>query len=234
MSDVSDGPFPNVPADRLEAGPWERTERRESVRFRLPALVVREHTLVYEDGAVGDRTGLAPSPRFFFASTLTFDPGLPPLVGPLSVYGTVAQEARRGFRDELASRGVQNLESRGRERFRTNDGARAELFPYRGRVRLPSSGGDAGVTGSSASTDAVDSEGFRDPPDGGRDGHVGDPGIDTALDVAAWLALWVSDGTYRLAGGGYPEQVPADAPGDGAGTAGAFREELFALVRGVQ
>ncbi len=204
MSDPSDGPFPDVPVERLETGPWERTERRESVRFRLPALVVREHTLVYEDGEVGDRTGLDPSPRFFFASTLTFDPGLPPLVGPLSVYGTVSQEARRGFREELTSRGVQSLEGRGRERFRTDAGDRAELFPYRGRVRPPARGGDAGT------------------------------GTDTTLDVAAWLALWISGGTYHLAGGGYPEQVPGGAQGDGDSAAGAFREELLALLREVQ
>jgi hypothetical protein len=133
MADPSDDRFPTVPRRRLEAGGWEQTERREAVRFQLPTLTVREHTFVYEDAALSERTGL--DLRFFFASRLTFDPPLPPFTGPASMASTVSREARRGFADDLRSRGVADLETGRRERFRVSSGDRARLFPYRGRVQ---------------------------------------------------------------------------------------------------
>jgi hypothetical protein len=135
MADPPDDPFPTVPRRRLDAGGWEQTDRREAVRFQLPTLTVREHTLVYEDAALPERTGLDQSLRFFFASRLTFDPPLPPFTGPASMASTVSREARRGFAEELRSRGVADLGTGRRERFRVATGDRARLFPYRGRVQ---------------------------------------------------------------------------------------------------
>lgn len=49
------------------------------------------------------------------------------------------------------------------------------------------------------------------------------------IDVAGHLAVWLSDGDFRLAGGAYPdgglEQISVDAAG--------FRQELLELIRAV-
>jgi hypothetical protein len=146
MADPPDDRFPTVPRRQLDAGSWEQTARREAVRFRLPTLTVREHTLVYEDATLPALTELDRSLRFFFASRLTFDPSLPPLTGPASMYPTVAREARRGFAEDLTDRGVVGLQSGRRERLRVSTGDRARLFPYRGRVRPPGSDEDVEVS----------------------------------------------------------------------------------------
>lgn len=51
----------------------------------------------------------------------------------------------------------------------------------------------------------------------------------TEAGIAAWLAVWVHQGEFRLAGGAYPTN------GLGSVTLGPdrYREELFALIRGV-
>jgi hypothetical protein len=64
------------------------------------------------------------------------------------------------------------------------------------------------------------------------------------LSVDGWLAVWVPDRNFRLAGGAYPTAV-VDTPseGDGDDTAAAvadcldpstFRAELFELIRGTK
>jgi len=57
------------------------------------------------------------------------------------------------------------------------------------------------------------------------------------LAVAGWLALWTTDGAFRVAGGAYPEGLPAAAGALGAGSLGPSacdaRAELFELIRGV-
>jgi len=57
------------------------------------------------------------------------------------------------------------------------------------------------------------------------------------VDVAGWLAVWTVDGAFRVAGGAYPEGLPAVADALGAGalgpTAADCREELLDLIRGV-
>jgi len=63
------------------------------------------------------------------------------------------------------------------------------------------------------------------------------------LDVDGWLAVWIPDGAFRLAGGAYPTAVAdADASvSDGVVDAlearldpQAFRTELFELIRGTR
>lgn len=57
------------------------------------------------------------------------------------------------------------------------------------------------------------------------------------LVVAGWLAVWATGGEFRVAGGAYPEGLPAVADALGAGslgpTAADCRRELFDLIRGV-
>lgn len=57
------------------------------------------------------------------------------------------------------------------------------------------------------------------------------------LAVAGWLAEWATGGEFRVAGGAYPEGLPAVADTLGADalgpTAADCRDELFELIRGV-
>ena len=183
---------PVVPEERLRAEGWERTEDVTRER-RFGTGVATEHTVVYTDADLRERveaaTGDDGAWRFFFASSLVFDPPLPPVTGTASVRPTVAREAREAFESDLRERGVRRLSRRRRERARVDSGDRASLYPYRGTL-------------------------------------VGDG----ELDVAAWLAVWTADGDFRLAGGGYPERLPAGVAGDPT----AYRETLLELVRAVE
>lgn len=192
-SDDAD-PYPAVPADRLDG--WTLVDRSSATRFELPTMVVREHTLVYEDEPlreqVREATDVDRTWRFFFASALTFRPPLPPVTGAASMYPTVATESRRGFASDLRERGVRDVERSRTERTRSATGDRVQLTAYRGRV----------------------------PVETGR-----------PVDVAGWLGVWITDGQFRLAGGGYPE-AGLDAPGVESGA--TYRDDLLTLIREVR
>jgi hypothetical protein len=71
--------------------------------------------------------------RFFAATRLAFDPGLPPGTLPSSVLPSVRQQARQQFKRRLRERGVGRV-SRGRsERVRV-DGSRVRVRSYTGTV----------------------------------------------------------------------------------------------------
>lgn len=191
MSDDSATARPVVAVGRLPGENWTLSE--ESTRDRrFGTTRAVERTVVYVDENLGRRvaatTGDDRPWRFFFASTLAFDPPLPPITGTASTFPTVAREARSAFEDDLRERGLSDLTRRRRERIRVASGNRASLYPYRGRLR------------------------------------------DADVDVAAFLTVWTVGREFRLAGGGYPEQLPGGldaAPSD-------YRDELFDLVRAVE
>jgi hypothetical protein len=101
---------------------------------------VREHTRLYADTDLAERTRAAGGPgdplRFFFAAGLSFHPPLAPVVGVASALPTVAREARRAFAEDLRARGVADVERTNRERARTETGDRVRLTGYRGTVRI--------------------------------------------------------------------------------------------------
>jgi hypothetical protein len=121
---------------------WEVTEERVETLFELPTMSVRGATRRCEDRATRATLAAATDPpydeplRFFAATRLAFDPGLPPGTLPASILPSVRQQARRSFKQRLRDRGVSRL-SRGRsERLRV-DGSRVRARSYTGTVDTP-------------------------------------------------------------------------------------------------
>jgi hypothetical protein len=209
MSDeTTRGEMPTV-AESLVADGWALSEQTSETVFKLSAASITGHTRVYEDERLRtvvreatdgelDRTW-----RFFFAMRLSFSPSLPPGVGPMAVFGTVASEADKTFVSDLQERGFRDVSKSRRERIRVDSSDRARLRTYSATV-------DVDIPG----------EGVR------------------PLDTAGFMAVWTTDGSFRLAGGAYPrtpldefldvedERLATDPQG--------FREELLDLIRGVQ
>jgi hypothetical protein len=135
-----DGRLPTVPDDRVRAAGFAPVETRHRTRFELPTATIREHTRLYADTALHGRTVAAGGPdeplRFFFASALSFDPPLAPVVGVASMRPTVAREARRSFAADLRDRGVTGVERARAERFRTDADDRVRATGYRGTVAV--------------------------------------------------------------------------------------------------
>ncbi|WP_246987234.1 hypothetical protein [Halorientalis marina] len=126
------GRFPAVPDGRLDG--WTRTDAFSETVFELSAVSVEGHTVIYEDDrlrtAVREATGVDRMWRFFFATRLEFSPPLPPGVGPMAVFSTVASQADDRFVDILAERGFRSVSRGRRERVRVETGGRARLRKY--------------------------------------------------------------------------------------------------------
>lgn len=121
---------------------WELTEEAVETLFELPTMSVRGATRRYEDRATGADLAAATDPhyeetlRFFAATRLAFEPGLPLGTLPASVLPSVRQQARQSFKRRLRDRGVSRV-SRGRsERLRV-DGSRVRARSYTGTVDTP-------------------------------------------------------------------------------------------------
>lgn len=134
MADDRGREMPTVPTSRLDG--WMRTDASSETVFRLPTAKVVGHTLVYEDSdlrtAVREATDGAVDRmwRFFFATRLAFSPPLPPAIGPMAVFSTVASEADDEFQHILTERGFRSVSKGRRERIRTESGDRARLRRY--------------------------------------------------------------------------------------------------------
>jgi len=148
---MSDGRLPAVPDSRLDG--WTRTEAYSETVFELSAVSVDGHTVLYEDDrlrtAVREATGVDRMWRFFFATRLEFSPSLPPGVGPMAVFSTVASQSDDRFVDILDDRGFRSVSRGRRERVRVETGDRARLRRYNAaltvetdddRIDLPTAG----------------------------------------------------------------------------------------------
>lgn len=246
-------PYPTVPEDDLAAGGWTLVDRTEETLFRTPTAAVEGHTLLYEDARLraalaeagvgrspagddadgegtgeadeggatdGDgsgvslagRTGDGTGPwRFLFATALSFRPPLAPGIGPATVRPTVLAEARNSFARDLRSRGFEAVDRGRSERMRTRAGDRARLTKFTARL------------------DAARLD---------RDG-AGETATDP-LRIEAWLAVWSTGGSFRIAGGAYPvsglDSLLAGLPADERPPTDprAYRSELLDLVRAVE
>jgi len=205
--DTAGADLPQVPAALLEG--WAETDRTSETVFELATASITGHTVVYEDtdlrATVRDATDgdYDRMWRFFFATRLTFSPSLPPGVGPMAVFSTVASRASDQFADDLRERGFRDIAQGHRERVRVETGDRARLRTYNATLDI----------------EAPDAE-----------------TID--LDVAGFLAVWTTNGQFRLAGGAYPSTPIEDVLGVEADSVdtdpGQFREDLLALIRHVR
>ena len=147
MSGTTDG-YPSVPHERLESSGWNLHSKTTETVFRIPTATVTGNALVYGDAelqaamaAAGVEGLLASSGngdghlvdtddslwRFFFATALSFQPSLPPVVGAVSIRPMVAREARQSFIDDLEARGFERVEDGASQRLRTESGDRARL-----------------------------------------------------------------------------------------------------------
>lgn len=137
---ADDDRLPTVPDELVRAAGFEPVETSHRTRFQLPTATIRDHTRLYADTALHERTRAVGGPedplRFFFAAALSFDPPLAPVVGTASMRPTVAREARRSFAGDLRDRGVEGVERARTERLRTESGDRVRVTGYRGTVRV--------------------------------------------------------------------------------------------------
>ena len=158
---------PVVPADRLDD--WHRVEHATERPFAAGPVSVAATTVRYE------RPAEQPPAPFFFASRLAIRPETSP---NRALTRLVERRARAGFRDRLADRDIEGVESHGERRIGIKDPAasRATLVTYRGQAVIEPVEDAPSETGTST------------------------PG---RVPVEALLAVWTAD-DYLLAGGGYP------------------------------
>ncbi|OYR56237.1 hypothetical protein [Halorubrum halodurans] len=118
---------PVVPAERLDG--WRRVDETTDRPFAAGPVSVTASTVRYERD---DRREPRP---FFFASRLRIRPETPPNA---ALTRLVENRARTGFRDRLAERDVEAVESRGERTIAVDDpdAGKATLVTLRGRCAL--------------------------------------------------------------------------------------------------
>ena len=132
---------PEYPTIEVPDG-WQLTTEGVETLFELPTMSVRGASRRYEDRATraalagGTDSQYDETLRFFAATRLAFDPGLPPGTLPASVLPSVKQQARRRFKRRLRDHGVSRV-SRGRSERLSVDGSRVRARSYTGTVDTP-------------------------------------------------------------------------------------------------
>jgi hypothetical protein len=188
---------------------WVRTEASTETVFRLPAAEVVGHTLVYEDEALRTSVRAATDGSLDRMWRFFFATRLS-FSPPLPpAVGPMAVFST--VRSKAESEFAEILRERG---FRDVESG------TRQRVRV-NTGDRARLRAFSATLDTP-------LPDG----------TTRELPVDGWLAVWTTDGEFRLAGGAYParpleEFLDIDLP-DVPSTPGEFQSDLLSLVRSVE
>lgn len=196
--------FPPAPSvPDLDERGWVLDEEREEVRFELPTMRVLAHTLVFSDDALRDRVREATGVDRAWRFFFATRLGFEPPLPPLTGTASVYGSVRREARNAF----VDDLERRGIDRIE------------RGRTeRMRTEAGDR------VSLTRYRGRYRLEPED-----------VDESVDVpvAGALGVWTHDGSFRLAGGGYPSQSLATLlPGAPETDPNGFRDELLALIRG--
>lgn len=206
MAEDDAGEFPTVAGEGLES--WTVAERTEETVFSLSAASIVGHTVIYEDDALRERVAAAGGDTLDRTWRFFFATRLtfsPPLP-PMVGPAAVASTVRSEARAEFAD----TLSERG---FRDVSSASGTSQ----RVRVDT-GDRARLYGYTATLDAPTAEGGT-----------------ATLPIEGWLAVWTTDGEFRLGGGAYPARSLADVLGTTVETdAGAFRDELLGLIRAVR
>jgi len=216
------GAYPAVPHDRLLAEGWELRSKTEETVFRLPAASVVGYTLLYEDaglrGAI-EATDAVEPPAGADADHLVTADGDGTwrffFATRLSFQPPLAPGiGPASLRPTVASQAkrtfADDLESRG---FEAVESGRSQRFRAesgdRGRLRK--------------FTAHLPLGGGESTPD--------------RIDVEGWLAVWTTEGSFRIAGGAYPvsgvEALLGSASDAPPTDPGAFREELLDAIRAV-
>jgi hypothetical protein len=224
MSGATDS-YPTVPDDRLPEG-WERRAKTEDRLFRTPALVVTGYTVVYDDRKLRRAVEAAGHGDLLAGGVSgdrlveTGDDG-----GLWRFFFATALSFRPPLAPGIGPASLRpTIARRARRSFAADLEARGfeDVELERGQ-RLPlDAGGRARLRKVTASLPVASDR----PPD--------------RIDAEGWLAVWVTGGSFRIAGGAYPtaglarllEPLPAgETP---QLDPGAFRDELLGLLRSVR
>jgi hypothetical protein len=205
--------MPSVPEQRLADGGWTLAEEESRTRFELPTLRVVGHTRLYEDAAMREvvRETIGIDQRWrFFFATRLAFE--PPLAPGIGPTMVYGTVASEAKREFETDLGNRGFENVARGRGQ--------------RVRTE--------TGDRAS---LTKYGAQYPLQGIEDG--GTEKTDS-LAVTGWLGVWSHEGSFRLAGGAYPDRPLAtvfelDEVNDErlGGDTRAYRDELLDLIRAV-
>lgn len=223
-----DDSYPSVSDDLLHADVWERHATSEGAVFRAPGAAVIGHTILYDDRRLREALAAVNSVdltrhrggdaaerlvdtdddgfwRFFFATSLSFQPPLAPGIGPASMLPTVTSEAQRSFAADFRARGFESVRRGRSQRVRTTSGARARLRKYTATLPLRDIESEA---------DSLDVEGW--------------------LAVWVHRGSFrVAGGAYPTAG--LDELLATLSPGERPPTdPNSFRNELVDLIRAVR
>lgn len=217
--------YPTVPQDRLRAGGWELWSKSERTVFRLPTVSVIGYTLVYVDARLQDAVEAAGAGDVLAQASGDGDRLVETEEDPWRFFFATALSFRPPLTAGIGSASllplvtaqarrafVADLEARG---FEAIDRERTQ------RVRV-----ESGARGRLSRFTARLPLESADAP--------------TRIDVEGWLAVWMTDGSFRIAGGAYPifgmdallSALPAsERPRTDPG---AFREEVLELIRSVR
>lgn len=144
-------PPPRVSSQLLNEGGWERTADESGVVFERSmagvTLTATQHTRQYSDtelrAAIKERTlgNVDTDLNVFFATRVDFNPNidnLPAGIGRAEIMNIVTENAKQGFRDQLTSAGLENVEETGTDTLTVDTGEEADLttfaadFPFEG------------------------------------------------------------------------------------------------------
>lgn len=121
---------------------WEQTEDRTESLYELGPVRVRGHTVVYGDGDLTERVAAHTDGeafrRFFFATRIRVEPRT---AQSTALTRLVTSQARSGFTDRLADRGIGGVEARDTRSLRIG-GTDATLVQYGGSCDV----GDVSLT----------------------------------------------------------------------------------------
>ncbi|WP_049903404.1 hypothetical protein [Halococcus agarilyticus] len=200
--------MPSVPDERLAEGGWELAEETTETLFQLAAVRVEGHTLVYEDG--DRRAAIEAASDGDLGGPWRFFFATRLAFHPPLAPGVGPAMIRSTVTAEARRAFVADLEARG---FHSIDRRRTERMRTDGgkRARLTNYTARYAVTSS-----AHDSE----------------------IAIEAWLAVWIRDGTFRIAGGAYPtrgfDELLAALGVEHEIDPTTDREELLELLRAVE
>ncbi|WP_246049065.1 hypothetical protein [Natronomonas salsuginis] len=216
--------YPSVPHDRLLADGWELRSKRERTVFRMPGMEVTGRTLLYDDADLRAAIEAA---------------GVAAIVGDAEVDDRVGDDGDGGS---------------WRFFFATALSFRPPLAPMVGTVSIrPTVARQARRT----FVDELEGRGFEGVESGRRERVRTESGDRTRLrqftahlpiaaergperiDAEGWLAVWVTDGSFRIAGGAYPThglEARLDAVGVRTPRIDRvyLRDELIELIRAVR
>ena len=200
--------MPSVPDERLAEGGWKLTEETSETLFRLATVRVEGHTLVYEDADRRAAIEAASDGELDGPWRFFFATRL--AFRPPLAPGVGPAMIRPTVTTEARRTFVADLEDRG---FHSIDRRRTE--------RMRTDGGDRARLTNYTARYVVESSVY-----------------DSELAIEAWLAVWIRDGTFRIAGGAYPtrgfDDLLAALDIEQEVDPTADREELLELVQAVE